>query len=234
MRRLFELLDLRRPARFALTAPGAAVLAATFAASFASAQADPAKPAAKPAAAKPAAETAGPTLAGFWNVYDDDESKPDAVFFFYEKDGVWEGRLVKEIHAPEDPPEDPLCRHCPGEKKDKPMLGLVIVWGMKPHGATKFESGHILDPRNGTVWNAQLDVTPDNQKLLVRGYVMTPMLGQTRTWRRAPDDTMALADVPGDPFPGQPVKKAGAHNGGAGGVTGGGAAHSGAAGAAAH
>lgn len=204
MRRLFELLDLRRPSLLALAASGA-LLAAT----LAPAQADPAA-SAKPSAAKaaPGAEApAGPTLAGFWNVYDDDEKKPDAVFFFYEKDGLWEGRIVKEFHGPDDPPEDPLCRHCPGDKKDKPMLGLVIVWGMKPHGEAKFESGHILDPRNGTVWNAQLEVTPDNQKLLVRGYVMTPMLGQTRTWRRAPDDTMALADVPGDPFPGQPAKK---------------------------
>ncbi len=163
------------------------------------APAAPAPSPAKPAPAKPAEPAAGPVLTGFWTAYNDD-GKPGGIFYFYEKDGLYEGRLVKEITYPEDPPENPLCTHCPGEKKDKPMLGLVIVWGMKKHGVAKYEDGKILDPRNGSVWSAELDVTPDNQKLNLRGYVATPLFGQTRVWTRLPDDTMALADIPGDPL----------------------------------
>ena len=151
----------------------------------------------QPAASQPSA----PVLTGFWTAYNDD-GKPGGVFYFYENNGLYEGRLVREITYPEDPPENPLCTHCPGEKKDKPMLGLVIVWGMKRHGEAKYEDGHILDPRTGSVWSAQLEVTPDNQKLNLRGYLGTPMLGQTRVWTRLPDDTMALTDIPGDPLPG--------------------------------
>ena len=151
----------------------------------------------QPAASQPSA----PVLTGFWTAYNDD-GKPGGVFYFYENNGLYEGRLVKEIAYPGDPPENPLCTRCPGEKKDKPMLGLVIVWGMKKHGEAKYENGHVLDPRNGSVWSAQLEVTPDNQKLDLRGYLGTPLLGQTRVWTRLPDDTMALADIPGDPIPG--------------------------------
>jgi uncharacterized protein (DUF2147 family) len=145
--------------------------------------------------------SSAPVLTGFWTAYNDD-GKPGGVFYFYENNGLYEGRLVKEITYPEDPPENPLCIHCPGEKKDKPMLGLVIVWGMKKDGEAKYQDGHVLDPRNGSVWRAQIEVTPDNQKLNLRGYLGTPLLGQTRVWTRLPDDTMALADIPGDPLPG--------------------------------
>ena len=44
------------------------------------------------------------------------------------------------------------------------------------------------------------------------------MFGQTRVWTRLPDDTMAAADLPGEPIPGvtpaQP-KKPGSHAAGA-------------------
>jgi uncharacterized protein (DUF2147 family) len=154
----------------------------------------------QPAAKEAAAQPSGPKLTGFWTAYNDD-GRPGGVFYFYENDGLYEGRLVKEITYPEDPPENPLCTRCPGDKKDKPMLGLVIVWGMKKQGDAKYVGGHILDPRNGSVWSAQLKVTPDNQKLNLRGYLGVPMLGQTRVWTRLPDDTMALTDIPGDPLP---------------------------------
>ncbi len=159
----------------------------------------------------PASSHSAPVLDGFWMAYDDGDGRPGGVFYFYENDGSYEGRLVKQITYPEDPPENPLCAHCPGEKKDKPMLGLVIVWGMKRHGAAKYEDGKILDPRDGSVWSAQIEVTPDNQKLNLRGYVATPLLGQTRVWTRLPDDTMALADIPGDPIPGLAAQQSAKH-----------------------
>ncbi|WP_374546446.1 DUF2147 domain-containing protein [Rhodoblastus sp.] len=166
------------------------------------ASAENAKEGAKPAApvAQPAAHPAGPALNGFWQAYNDD-GRPGGVFFFYEKNGFYEGRLVKAVTYPDEPPDDPLCKACPGEKKNQPMMGLVIVYGMKRHGA-KYEDGHILDPRDGKIWSAEVEVTQDNQKLNLRGYIGTPLLGQTRVWTRLPDDTMAAADIPGEPIGG--------------------------------
>jgi len=43
--------------------------------------------------------------------------------------------------------------------------------------------GTVLDPRNGSVWQATLALA-DAQDLHLRGYVLTPLLGQTQTWQR--------------------------------------------------
>jgi hypothetical protein len=91
------------------------------------------------------------------------------------------------------------------------MLGLTIVTGMKRHGL-KYTDGHILDPRDGSVYNAQIEVSPDGQNLYLRGYIGMPVLGQTKTWTRLPDDAIPAAALPPDPMapPSPAVKKPGA------------------------
>ena len=141
-----------------------------------------------------AARAADATAAGFWKEVDD-SGRTGAWFYFVDKGaGVFEGRLVKTFPKPGEP-NIPNCLKCDGDQKDAPMLGLVIVKGMKRAGL-KYEGGSILDPRNGVVYHAQMEVAPDGQKLFVRGYLGIPMLGQTQTWTRLPDNTMAAADIP--------------------------------------
>jgi uncharacterized protein (DUF2147 family) len=134
-----------------------------------------------------------PTVAGFWQ-QSDDSGKVGAWFYFVEKNGVYEGRMVKLFSKPGEV-FVPNCVKCEGDQKNAPMLGLVIVKGMKRNGL-KYEGGSIMDPRDGQVYHAQMEVSPDNQKLSVRGYLGIPMLGQTQIWTRMPDNTMAAADIP--------------------------------------
>ena len=77
------------------------------------------------------------------------------------------------------------------------MMGLKIVKDMKPNGA-KYAGGTILDPRDGTVYHAQMELSDDGQQLFVRGYLGIPLLGQTQTWTRLPDNAMAPEDIPED------------------------------------
>ena len=167
---------------------------------------------APPAHAKPAKKTAHasataspvqaairsdqqPTAAGFWAQVGDD-GKVGGWFFFEKHDGLYDGRLVKMFKQPGDTHHfSDVCEKCEGDEKNAPMLGLTIVKGMHRDG-NKYEDGSILDPRDGTVYHAQMEVSPDGHKLFVRGYLGIPLLGQTQTWQRLPDNSIAAADIP--------------------------------------
>jgi uncharacterized protein (DUF2147 family) len=134
-----------------------------------------------------------PTAKGLWEETDD-QGNVNAWFFFSEKDGLYSGRIVKIFNKPGDPVY-PLCVKCPGELKNARMLGLTLVSGMKRDGLN-YTGGSILDPRDGTIYHAEMSLSPDGQKLSVRGYIGIPLLGQTQVWNRLPDDTMPPKEIP--------------------------------------
>ncbi len=134
-----------------------------------------------------------PKVDGFWE-QSDDKGVVGAWFLFEEKDGLYEGRLVKTFKKAGEPALT-VCAKCPGDRKNAKMLGLAIVRGMKRDGLA-YRDGTILDPRDGTIYHAQLDLSPDGKKLAVRGYIGVPLLGQTQIWNRLPDDAIKPADVP--------------------------------------
>jgi hypothetical protein len=74
---------------------------------------------------------------------------------------------VKFFKQPGNQPPVRVCAKCEGNQKDAPVLGLTIVKGMR-HDSLKYEDRTILDPRNGKVYHAQMDLSPDGQKLSVR------------------------------------------------------------------
>jgi uncharacterized protein (DUF2147 family) len=136
-----------------------------------------------------------PTAAGFWAQVGDD-GKVGGWFFFEKHDGLYDGRLVKMFKQPGDTHHfSDVCEKCEGDEKNAPMLGLTIVKGMHRDG-NKYEDGSILDPRDGTIYHAQMEVSADGHKLFVRGYLGIPLLGQTQTWQRLPDNSIAAADIP--------------------------------------
>jgi len=134
------------------------------------------------------------TAAGFWQETDD-QGRPQAWFLFAEKDGVYNGRIVRMFKQPGDPDTVPTCQKCTGDQKEAPMLGLEIVKGMKRDGVD-YADGSILDPRDGSVYHAQMQLSADGKELSVRGYLGIPLLGQTQVWTRLPDDAIAPDDIP--------------------------------------
>jgi uncharacterized protein (DUF2147 family) len=149
--------------------------------------------------AAPAAP-AEPTAAGLWEQVDEKTGKAESWFRITEKDGVYTGTIVKMFPKPGDPPpESWRCTKCEGAEQNAPVLGLALIKGMKRNGL-KYEDGTIMDPRDGTVYRALMELSPDGKKLEVRGYVGFSLLGRSQMWNRLPDNAM---DPPA-PLPGAP------------------------------
>jgi uncharacterized protein (DUF2147 family) len=144
------------------------------------------------------ASTDDPTAAGFWQQADD-EGHVGAWFYFWEVNGQYRGRLVKFFKQPGNQPVVTTCAKCEGDQKDASMLGLTIVKDMRRDGL-KYQDGTIMDPRDGKVYHAQMELSPDGQKLSVRGYLGIPLLGQTQVWTRLPDNAIPTAQIPKESF----------------------------------
>lgn len=67
--------------------------------------------------------------------------------------------------------------------REVPIVGLRILWGMKPSGPNTWEGGTIYDPENGKTYKSKMAfAAPDRIKM--RGFIGIPLLGRTTEWKR--------------------------------------------------
>jgi uncharacterized protein (DUF2147 family) len=130
------------------------------------------------AAAALAGPPAGPV--GRWKTYDDKTGALHGLVEITEEQGVLKGRILMS-YDPLKP--NPTCDLCEGERKGQPVLGMVFLWGLTRQGEV-FKGGFILDPDNGKVYKAKVQLEDGGRKLLVRGFIGISLLGRTQTWIR--------------------------------------------------
>jgi uncharacterized protein (DUF2147 family) len=124
-----------------------------------------------------------PSPAGLWRTIDDKTKQPRSLVRIVEVNGTYEGRVEKILNRqPDDDPES-LCRECKGERKDKPVIGMTILWNLRKDG-DHFGGGEILDPKNGKVYRCKMEVIEGGAKLNVRGFIGVSLIGRTQTWIR--------------------------------------------------
>lgn len=97
--------------------------------------------------------------------------------------GALEGKVEKLLNRQPDDDPDRLCRACAGERKDQPVEGMTILWGLKQDG-DQWTGGEILDPKNGKIYRCRMKLIDGGRKLEVRGFIGVSLLGRTQTWLR--------------------------------------------------
>ena len=130
---------------------------------------------------------AGPS--GTWVTYTQDTNEPEGLVHIYPgKDDsgelVYNGKIGKSLLK--QPTGPSVCQNCPAPFTGKKIDGLQFLWGFKPdeNDDSKFTDGHVLDPRSGNVYNANMTLSEDGNTLVFRGYMGLSLFGADRTWTR--------------------------------------------------
>ncbi|MFO1157420.1 MAG: DUF2147 domain-containing protein [Reyranellaceae bacterium] len=68
--------------------------------------------------------------------------------------------------------------------RGRKVIGMPLIWGFrKTADPNVFEDGKIYNGENGKTYDANISLQPDG-KLRLRGFVGTPMFGETQVWTR--------------------------------------------------
>ncbi|HEY8709093.1 MAG TPA: DUF2147 domain-containing protein [Burkholderiaceae bacterium] len=124
------------------------------------------------------------TPAGVWKTIDDNTGKEKSLIRITESNGVYTGKLEKLLDPATKP--DAVCEKCSDDRKDKPLLGMTLIKGVRQIEGDKdvWGGGEILDPNNGKTYKVRLTPADGGKRLKVRGYIGMPLLGRTQTWIR--------------------------------------------------
>ncbi len=116
---------------------------------------------------------------GKWKTIDDDTGAAKSIVEIYESNGKIYGKILQIL---EKGKEDKVCEECKGDKKNKPIKGMVIINGLTKND-DEWDGGKILDPKSGKEYKCVISLENEN-KLKVRGYVGFSLLGRTQYWTR--------------------------------------------------
>lgn len=120
--------------------------------------------------------------AGTWRSIDDKTKQERSIIRISEEKGEFKGVVQKLFDQPGDDPSH-LCKECKGERKDQPIIGMTILWGLKKDGDI-WAGGEILDPHNGKIYRCKMTLSEDGKSLNVRGFIGISLIGRSQTWYR--------------------------------------------------
>jgi uncharacterized protein (DUF2147 family) len=120
---------------------------------------------------------------GRWVTYSDRTHKPTGVIEIKLDHGALQGTILQQLNRSASLPPA-ICAACDGARKNAPIVGMTIMWGLTKSSAAAWDDGSILDPDSGDVYSAKVELEDGGQKLLVRGYLGISLLGRSQEWIR--------------------------------------------------
>ncbi|SDH65831.1 hypothetical protein SAMN05421846_101454 [Chryseobacterium taeanense] len=116
-------------------------------------------------------------IEGKWKTIDDETKQAKSIVEIYKKGDQYYGKVSQLLIKP----ANPNCVDCKDDRKNKPILGMEIIRGLKKDG-DEFTGGTITDPKTGKTYKCTIKKDGDN--LNVRGYLGFSLLGRTQTWHK--------------------------------------------------
>lgn len=120
------------------------------------------------------------TPVGVWKTIDDETGEAKSQVEIYKAaDGSYEGKIVRLLLSP----QDKKCAECPGDRKNKKLVGMVILEDLQADGGY-WKKGEILDPESGSTYRCSAWFENGNtDELKLRGYHWTGLY-RTQSWYR--------------------------------------------------
>jgi uncharacterized protein (DUF2147 family) len=118
-------------------------------------------------------------ILGEWKTVDDKSGEVRSLVRIYKDtaDGLYYGKIEKLFKY-----TDAVCDKCEGEYKNRPVLGMIVIKGMKAEGKM-LKGGTALDPENGKTYYATVSFDEKSGKLVLRGSLdKRGWLGRNQYW----------------------------------------------------
>ena len=118
------------------------------------------------------------SILGDWKTVDNKTGEKRSVVTIYKgSDGLYYGKISKMLMYTD---MDLKCDQCKGEDYNKPIVGLVIIRGMKAENG-ELVGGKVLDPESGKFYYGKIYLK--NGKLVLRGSLdKRGFLGRNQEW----------------------------------------------------
>lgn len=126
-------------------------------------------------ATAPAADPNSPI--GNWKTIDDQSGKPKSIVQITESNGALTGKIVELLEGA----SEKTCSKCDGDLKDKPLVGMRILWDLKKEGG-EWAGGKIFNPSDGGTYTSKAKLTDGGKTLEVTGKWM--FFSKQQKWQR--------------------------------------------------
>lgn len=120
---------------------------------------------------------------GTWKTIDEEINEPTSLVQITASDSELRGTVIRLLPVTRGE-NITHCTLCTDERRNQPIVGMVIMKGLKRDKPGHWSGGEILDPEEGKVYKVRI-TTEDGKTLTVRGYIGLPLLGRTQIWQRA-------------------------------------------------
>lgn len=122
-----------------------------------------------------AAELQSPV--GQWKTIDDQSGQPKSIVQITEQQGVLTGEILELLAGA----AEKTCSKCKGDLKDKPLVGMKILWDLKKTGDA-WVDGKIFNPADGGTYTSQAKLIEGGKTLEVTGSWL--FVKRTQKWQR--------------------------------------------------